>query len=242
MMYSLQMEHILLMTRTPIQNNVEEIFALLHFIAPRQLPSVDGFRAKHSSIKNADNMADLQNALKSYVLRRQKGDVEQSIAAKEETIVEVKLTRAQKLYRRMLIDFKSEDLTAGQSHVKARALNNLAMQLRKVCNHPFLLPDAEAEVIRPGQDPIEAMASASGKLVSLTNCSRSSARRAQRFSSFHRWSECSTYSRTSVATAAMPTSAWTVASSAQSSSFHPPIQRPRVARPRLPALHKGGRR
>jgi SNF2 family DNA or RNA helicase len=38
MMNSLQMEHILLLTGTPIQNNIDEIFALLHFIAPRTSP------------------------------------------------------------------------------------------------------------------------------------------------------------------------------------------------------------
>jgi SNF2 family DNA or RNA helicase len=47
------MEDILLMTGIPIQNNVEEIFALLNFIAPGQFSSVDGFQAKHSSIENA---------------------------------------------------------------------------------------------------------------------------------------------------------------------------------------------
>jgi chromodomain-helicase-DNA-binding protein 7 len=88
-------------------------------------------------------VASLQNALKPYMLRRKKCDVEQSIAAKEETIVEVELTRVQKLCDRMLIDHKSEDLIAGQSYVKIRALNNLAIQLWKVCNHPFLLPDVE---------------------------------------------------------------------------------------------------
>jgi chromodomain-helicase-DNA-binding protein 7 len=102
---------------------------------------VDGLRAKHSRIENTENLASLHNALKPYTLRRKQCDVERSIAAKEETIVEVELTRMQKLYSQMLIDRKSEVLTAGQSYVKARALNNLAMQLRKFCNHPFLLPD-----------------------------------------------------------------------------------------------------
>jgi hypothetical protein len=41
--------------------------------------------------------------------------------------------------------------------VKARALNNLAMQLQKVCNNPFMLPDVETEIVKPGQDPAEAM-------------------------------------------------------------------------------------
>jgi hypothetical protein len=47
------------------------------------------------------------------MLRRKQCDVERSIAAKEETIVEVKLTRMQKLYSQMLIDRKSEVLIAG---------------------------------------------------------------------------------------------------------------------------------
>jgi SNF2 family DNA or RNA helicase len=38
------------------------------------------------------------------------------------------------------------------------------MWLQKLCNHAFLLPDAEAEIVNLGQDPIEEMISASGKL------------------------------------------------------------------------------
>lgn len=162
-MYSLRMEHILLMTGTPIQNNIDEIFALLHFIAPNQFPSLEEFKAKHHNIESAEDVKSLKAALKPYMLRRKKKDVEASIAAKEETIVEVELTRTQKFYYRLLIDRKSEELT--KKYQKISELQNLAMQLRKVCNHPFLLPEVEKEIVKDGQDPLKVMIESSGKLV-----------------------------------------------------------------------------
>ena len=162
-MYSLRMEHILLMTGTPIQNNIDEIFALLHFIAPNQFPSLDEFKKKHHNIESAEDVKSLKAALKPYMLRRKKRDVEASIASKEETIVQVELTRIQKFYYRLLIDRKVDELT--KKYQKISELQNLAMQLRKVCNHPFLLPEVEKELVKDGQNPLNVMIESSGKLV-----------------------------------------------------------------------------
>jgi len=165
MMFSLQMEHVLLMTGTPIQNNIDEIYALLHFIAPIKFPSLEDFRKQHGSIENAEDVTKLQEAIRPYMLRRKKVDVETSIAAKEETIVEVELTKSQKYYYRMLLDFKSEEMKNHTSNLLSQDIQNLAMQLRKVCNHPFLLPSVEDEIVKPGENPVEVMINASGKLV-----------------------------------------------------------------------------
>ncbi|EAY22527.1 Type III restriction enzyme, res subunit family protein [Trichomonas vaginalis G3] len=164
-MFSLQMDHVLLMTGTPIQNNIDEIFALMHFIAPLKFPSLEEFKKEHGSIETAEDVERIQNAIKPYMLRRKKCDVESTIGLKEETIVEVELTRSQKFYYRLLIDRKTKDLTTHKSHALSQDLNNLAMQLRKVCNHPYLFPNVEEEIVKPGEDPNEAMINASGKLV-----------------------------------------------------------------------------
>ena len=165
MMFSLQMEHVLLMTGTPIQNNTDEIFALMHFIAPIEFPSLEEFRKQHPSISTIEDITKLQEVIKPYMLRRKKSDVEASIGIKEETIVEVELTRSQKFYYRLLIDKKSHELSVHKSHALAQDMNNLAMQLRKVCNHPYLFEGVEDEIKKPGEDPCEAMINASGKLV-----------------------------------------------------------------------------
>ncbi|KAH0785640.1 Type III restriction enzyme, res subunit family protein [Histomonas meleagridis] len=166
-LYSLNMEHILLMTGTPIQNNIDEIFALLHFIAPDKFPSLEPFKEKFKNIESVEDVEQLKNILKPYMLRRKKCDVEKSIAAKEETIVEVELTRIQKFYYRLLIDKKVDNLMSHEQFVKVRELQNLAMQLRKVCNHPFLLPGVEDEIIKnkPDEDPNEIMIESCGKLI-----------------------------------------------------------------------------
>ena len=165
MMFSLQMEHVLLMTGTPIQNNIDEIYALMHFIAPLKFPSLEEFKKEHGSISNAEDVSKLQATIRPYMLRRKKCDVEASIGVKEETIVEVELTRTQKFYYRLLIDKKTHELSTHKSHALAQDLNNLAMHLRKVCNHPYLFDGVEEEIKKPGEDPCEAMINASGKLV-----------------------------------------------------------------------------
>jgi superfamily II DNA/RNA helicase len=83
------------------------------------------------------------------MLHRVKEDVERSIGAKEETIVEVELSRTQKLLYRLLIDREVPALMQGV----IPAQNNLVMQLRKVCNHPSLIGSHDFQI-----DPREANA------------------------------------------------------------------------------------
>ncbi|OHT14491.1 Type III restriction enzyme, res subunit family protein [Tritrichomonas foetus] len=164
-MFCLRIDHKLLMTGTPIQNNLEEIFALLHFIEPNTFTSIERFQNQYNNCQTAEDVKLLKLALKPYMLRRKKRDVDTNIGSKEETIVEVELTKTQKYYYRLLIDQKSGILTSNKTYVRIRDLHNLAMQLRKVCNHPFLLPKAEDEIVRPGQNPLQVMIESSGKLV-----------------------------------------------------------------------------
>ena len=71
-------------------------------------------------------------------LRRMKEDVEKSLKAKEETIVEVELTNIQKKYYRAILERNFAFLSKGtQSNVPN--LMNTMMELRKCCNHPFLI-------------------------------------------------------------------------------------------------------
>jgi len=85
----LDMEHRVLLTGTPLQNNVEELFSLLNFLEPVQFASSDQFLAEFGDLKTEDQVEKLKAILKPMMLRRLKEDVEKSLAPKEETIVEV---------------------------------------------------------------------------------------------------------------------------------------------------------
>ena len=84
------------------------------------------------------------------MLRRLKEDVERSIAPKEETIIEVELTNVQKSWYRAIIE-KNFSHIAKSSSSGVRALPNLMntmMELRKCCNHPFLLNGVEEQILQ----------------------------------------------------------------------------------------------
>jgi len=82
-------EHRVLLSGTPLQNNVNELFSLLNFLEPTQFSSSEAFLQEFGALKTETEVQKLQLILKPMMLRRLKEDVEKSIAPKEETVVEV---------------------------------------------------------------------------------------------------------------------------------------------------------
>jgi chromodomain-helicase-DNA-binding protein 7 len=81
-------EHRVLLSGTPLQNNVNELFSLLNFLEPTQFSSSEAFLREFGALKTETEVQKLQLILKPMMLRRLKEDVEKSIAPKEETVVE----------------------------------------------------------------------------------------------------------------------------------------------------------
>eukprot|EP00550_Attheya_septentrionalis_P007683 CAMPEP_0198281478 /NCGR_PEP_ID=MMETSP1449-20131203/1401_1 /TAXON_ID=420275 /ORGANISM="Attheya septentrionalis, Strain CCMP2084" /LENGTH=2448 /DNA_ID=CAMNT_0043977257 /DNA_START=144 /DNA_END=7490 /DNA_ORIENTATION=+ len=167
--------HTLLLTGTPIQNNMSELWTLLNFIDPDKFENVDSFLERYGNINSKDRVDELHEIIRPYILRRLKEDVEKSVPPKEETLIEVELTLLQKQYYRALYEKNVQFLH--RNHKKALdgpSISNLAMQLRKCCNHPFLLRGVEEELRekdRKSEAPVASeadfLANASGKLVLL---------------------------------------------------------------------------
>jgi SNF2 family DNA or RNA helicase len=147
-METLVFEHCTMLTGTPIQNCIEELWGLLHFLYPAEFSDLDDFTESYGNTSDAEQVLAIQKIIQPIMLRRKKSDVEKAILPKEETIVEVELTRTQKkLYRGFLHENAGtllQQLTGGA----LPSLQNLMMQLRKVCNHPYLIKGVEAEVLR----------------------------------------------------------------------------------------------
>lgn len=78
-----------------------------------------------------------------FMLRRVKEDVAKDIPAKEETVIDVELTSIQKQYYRAIFEHNHAFLNIGSTRQNAPKLMNIQMELRKVCNHPFLLDGVE---------------------------------------------------------------------------------------------------
>ena len=133
------MEHKVLLTGTPLQNNVEELFSLLNYLEPQQFHSAVEFMQDFGDLKTDTQVSNLQALLKPMMLRRLKENVEKNLAPKEETIVEVELTNTQKKYYRAILEKNFQFLSRGASSSNVPNLMNTMMELRKCCNHPYLI-------------------------------------------------------------------------------------------------------
>ncbi|XP_049635058.1 chromodomain-helicase-DNA-binding protein 6 isoform X3 [Suncus etruscus] len=168
------LEHKVLLTGTPLQNSVEELFSLLNFLEPSQFPSETAFLEEFGDLKTEEQVKKLQSILKPMMLRRLKDDVEKNLAPKQETIIEVELTNIQKKYYRAILEKNFSFLTKGANQHNMPNLINTMMELRKCCNHPYLINGAEEKILedfRKTHCPdasdfqLQAMIQAAGKLV-----------------------------------------------------------------------------
>jgi DNA helicase INO80 len=147
----------LLLTGTPIQNNMQELWALLHFIMPSLFDSHDEFsewfskdiesHAQSNTKLNEDQLKRLHMILKPFMLRRVKKHVQKELGDKIELDVFCDLTYRQRAYYGNLRNQISimdliEKATVGDDN-DTGTLMNLVMQFRKVCNHPDLFERAE---------------------------------------------------------------------------------------------------
>lgn len=134
----------ILMTGTPLQNNTQELWTLLNFIEPFKFPSMEEFQSKFGNMANREQVEALQIKISPYMLRRVKEDVAKDIPAKEETVIDVELTSIQKQYYRAIFEHNHAFLSMGPTRSNAPKLMNIQMELRKCCNHPFLLDGVES--------------------------------------------------------------------------------------------------
>lgn len=99
-----------------------------------------------------------------------KEDVEQSIPPLQETIIDVEMTNIQKTIYRALYEKNKNMLIKGLSSTGSynTNLNNLEIQLRKCCNHPFLIKEIEHDLLKEVKmqdEKIDKLVTASGKMV-----------------------------------------------------------------------------
>ena len=182
-------QHALLLTGTPLQNNLHEMWSLLNLLFPDMFSSSAAFDKAfdlNTSSMDVDVLEKAHYLLKPFMLRRIKADVEKGLGPKLETKIYCSLAPMQKFwYRRLLLkDSKlletaeaaeregdgedGEDGDDAGATGEWRRMKSLLMQMRKCCNHPYLFPSAEGlaggdDNGAAGSDLIEA----SGKMRQL---------------------------------------------------------------------------
>lgn len=158
----------LLLTGTPLQNNLPELWALLNFVLPKIFNSIksfdEWFNTPFVNTGAGDNSMQLNEeealliikrlhkVLRPFLLRRLKKDVEAELPDKVEKVIKCRMSALQaKLYQQM----KRHKVILGDGGsgpgkvakpMGIRGLQNAIMQLRKICNHPYAFEQVEATI------------------------------------------------------------------------------------------------
>lgn len=146
--------HRLLLTGTPLQNNLHELWALLNFLLPDIFSSSEQFDEWFNlEIDDADAkktmIEQLHKILRPFMIRRLKSDVAKGLPPKTETLLMVGMSKMQKqLYKKLLLR-DIEAITGKNTSSGKTAILNIVMQLRKCCNHPYLFEGVEDRTLDP---------------------------------------------------------------------------------------------
>ncbi|CAG9314111.1 SMARCA4_1 [Blepharisma stoltei] len=143
-------DHRILLTGTPLQNNLNELWSLLNFLLPKIFHTLDDFEkwfnipfskipGEQVELTEEESLLlinRLHQVLRPFLLRRVKKDVEKELPDKVEFVLKVELSSWQKKLYKDIQEKAFFNRDGGPWRCKS--LNNSVMQLRKVCNHPYL--------------------------------------------------------------------------------------------------------
>jgi len=151
--------HRLILTGTPLQNSLGELWSLLNFLLPSIFNSSDNFEEwfnkpfEAAGVEKSEEQAELDEeekllvidrlhqVLRPFVLRRMKKEVATQLPEKVELVLKCNLSAWQALMYRQIQSKAMKTVDPKTGSVKSSQLKNTVMQLRKVCNHPYLFFD-----------------------------------------------------------------------------------------------------
>jgi superfamily II DNA or RNA helicase len=139
----------MIMTGTPLENHVGELWNLFHFINPGLLGSWEKFRVRFALPIEQNNCRDARRRLKKliqpFILRRTKSQVLEELPPRTEVTLKVTLSDEEAAFYEALRLRAVAKLTAAQDDDQPQHLKVLAelMRLRRACCHPqMVMPES----------------------------------------------------------------------------------------------------
>ncbi|RKP19053.1 hypothetical protein ROZALSC1DRAFT_19457 [Rozella allomycis CSF55] len=154
--------HRVILSGTPLQNNLRELFNVLYFLEPEKMKEREELENKYLELTK-ERVEELHEMLKPFILRRTKQEA-LKLPPKKEIVIPVSMTLIQiAMYKAILTkNYKS----LNDKSEKRRALHSILVQLRKTVNHPFLFPDNEP-IVEDKEMEHKQLINASGKMILL---------------------------------------------------------------------------
>ena len=143
---SFKVNNRLLITGTPLQNNIKELAALINFLMPGGFTIDQEIDFENQDKEQEEYIRNLHKRLQPFILRRLKKDVEKSLPSKTERILHVELSDIQTEYYKNILTRNYSALTAGAKGGHFSLLN-IMNELKKASNHPYLFDNAEERVL-----------------------------------------------------------------------------------------------
>jgi len=154
----------LLITGTPLQNNVKELLSLMHFLMPEKFTLSNEFDLNDSD--HEVKIKELHKQVESLMLRRLKRDVVKSLPTKSERILRVEMSALQTLFYKNILTKNYQGLVKSAQGNNNISLLNIAMELKKAANHPYLFDGAEVRSDNV-EETLKGLVMSSGKMVLL---------------------------------------------------------------------------
>ncbi|KAF9972494.1 hypothetical protein BGZ73_004402, partial [Actinomortierella ambigua] len=164
----LAIETRVLLTGTPLQNNIRELFSLMNFLDPVKFADVTELEKKYENL-DKEAVEELHSILKPFFLRRTKDEVLKDLPPKSEVIVPVGMSPLQKeIYKGILARnhklLQSITNRGGSASTRKASLHNILMELRKCLNHPYLIEGVEPRDLATNELVHKSLIEAGSKL------------------------------------------------------------------------------
>ncbi|KIL71765.1 hypothetical protein M378DRAFT_155365 [Amanita muscaria Koide BX008] len=164
----LNSRHRILMTGTPLNNNIRELFNLMNFLDPGNWDDLDALEKEYEELTE-DLVKELHDKLRPYFLRRIKSEVLE-LPPKNEVIVPVSMAPIQREVYRSILSHNVDILKGLAQTMNTRGtvmkknVHNILMQLRKCLQHPYLYDENIEPRGLPQKETHEKLIDASAKL------------------------------------------------------------------------------